>query len=183
MRIACFLVIAGLLFTGGCTSFAGTGQQPERTPASSNKAYTDIYRHPLEVVRSGRYTLVDIRSTDAQREPLHIVIKTTLPSSLVNTLGDGFRYLLFDSGYSLCTQYTNDPEFTAMLARKLPAVQRRIGSVRLYEALQLLAGSAWRMQVNEVNREVCFVLREGYGTLAKTIKNTDSVVAAPASSS
>lgn len=40
--------------------------------------------------------------------------------------------------------------------------------MRLSEALQVVAGPAWRMSVDEVNREVCFVLRDAYLAQAKT---------------
>ncbi|HAK1935938.1 TPA: hypothetical protein H1Q11_001770, partial [Salmonella enterica] len=40
------------------------------------------------------------------------------------------------------------------------------------EALQVVAGPAWRMSVDEVNREVCFVLRDAYLAQAKTPVST-----------
>lgn len=40
--------------------------------------------------------------------------------------------------------------------------------MRLSEALQVVAGPAWRMSVDEVNREVCFVLRDAYMAQVKT---------------
>ncbi len=58
--------------------------------------------------------------------------------------------------------------FSELLNRPLPAVQRKIGPMRLSEALQVVAGPAWRMSVDEVNREVCFVLRDAYRVQAKT---------------
>lgn len=128
--------------------------------------FSDIYQRSPEVTRSGRYTLVSVKSADAQREPLNQLIDITMPGQLVNSVGDGFRYLLFQSGYSLCGRYGAD--FAELLKRPLPAVQRKIGPMRLSEALQVVAGPAWRMSVDEVNREVCFVLRDAYLAQAKT---------------
>ncbi|EEH5136701.1 hypothetical protein IOM43_001471 [Salmonella enterica] len=152
---------------------AGCAQQPPVSPARDSAfaqsqrppAFSDIYQRSPEVTRSGRYTLVNVKSADAQREPLNQLIDITMPGQLVNSVGDGFRYLLFQSGYSLCGGYGAD--FAELLNRPLPAVQRKIGPMRLSEALQVVAGPAWRMSVDEVNREVCFVLRDAYLTQAK----------------
>ncbi|ATQ01184.1 hypothetical protein AB385_16620 [Salmonella enterica] len=156
------LVIAGCAQqTSTLTARDSAFAQSQRPPA-----FSDIYQRSPEVTRSGRYTLVSVKSADAQREPLNQLIDITMPGQLVNSVGDGFRYLLFQSGYSLCGRYGAD--FAELLKRPLPAVQRKIGPMRLSEALQVVAGPAWRMSVNEVNREVCFVLRDAYLAQAKT---------------
>lgn len=156
------LVIAGCAQqTSTLTARDSAFAQSQRPPA-----FSDIYQHSPEVTRSGRYTLVSVKSADAQREPLNQLIDITMPGQLVNSVGDGFRYLLFQSGYSLCGRYGAD--FAELLKRPLPAVQRKIGPMRLSEALQVVAGPAWRMSVDEVNREVCFVLRDAYLAQAKT---------------
>ncbi|EGP0731903.1 hypothetical protein IV610_003529 [Salmonella enterica] len=156
------LVIAGCAQqTSTLTARDSAFAQSQRPPA-----FSDIYQRSPEVTRSGRYTLVSVKSADAQREPLNQLIDITMPGQLVNSVGDGFRYLLFQSGYSLCGRYGAD--FAELLKRPLPAVQRKIGPMRLSEALQVVAGPAWRTSVDEVNREVCFVLRDAYLAQAKT---------------
>ncbi|EAQ6027611.1 hypothetical protein AC007_25405, partial [Salmonella enterica] len=160
---------------------AGCAQQLPVSPARDSAfaqsqrppAFSDIYQRSPEVTRSGRYTLVNVKSADAQREPLNQLIDITMPGQLVNSVGDGFRYLLFQSGYSLCGGYGAD--FAELLNRPLPAIQRKIGPMRLNEALQVVAGPAWRMSVDEVNREVCFVLRDAYLAQAKTPVSTTPV--------
>ncbi|MBN3049899.1 pilus assembly protein, partial [Pectobacterium brasiliense] len=79
---------------------------------------------------------------------------------LVRIVGDGFRYLLLESGYSLC--HSSSSMFTELLSRPLPGVHRSIGPVRLCEALQIGAGPAWRLLVDDVNLVVCFVMRVEY---------------------
>ncbi len=150
------LVLAGCAQSPAASSARDTAFSHSLKPA----APADIWKRSPEVTREGRYTLVSVKSADAQREPLNQLIDITMPVSLVSSVGDGFRYLLFQSGYSLCGRYGAD--FAELLNRPLPAVQRRLGPVRLSEALQVVAGPAWRMTVDEVNREVCFVLREAY---------------------
>ncbi|WP_459594569.1 PFGI-1 class ICE element type IV pilus protein PilL2 [Dickeya ananatis] len=135
------------------------------TSSTAALRVNDIYqsRSP-EVVRYDRYTLVNTRPTDAQRDPLNQIVDITMPASIVKSVGDGFRYLLLESGYSLCP--SSSPVFSELLSRPLPAVQRSIGPVRLSEALQIVAGQAWRLRVDDVNREICFVLRDEYRSFA-----------------
>ncbi|EHG9855328.1 hypothetical protein J6202_005019, partial [Salmonella enterica] len=163
------------LVIAGCAPQTSTSTARDSAFAQSLRppAFSDIYQRSPEVTRSGRYTLVGVKSADAQREPLNQLIDITMPGQLVKSVGDGFRYLLFQSGYSLCGRYGAD--FAELLQRPLPAVQRKIGPVRLSEALQVVAGPAWRMSVDEVNREVCFVLRDAYLAQAKTPVSTPPV--------
>lgn len=163
------------LVIAGCAPQTSTSTARDSAFAQSLRppAFSDIYQRSPEVTRSGRYTLVSVKSADAQREPLNQLIDITMPGQLVKSVGDGFRYLLFQSGYSLCGRYGAD--FAELLQRPLPAVQRKIGPVRLSEALQVVAGPAWRMSVDEVNREVCFVLRDAYLAQAKTPVSTPPV--------
>ncbi|EOF7416281.1 TcpQ domain-containing protein [Salmonella enterica] len=163
------------LVIAGCAQQTSTSTARDSAFAQSLRppVFSDIYQRSPEVTRSGRYTLVSVKSADAQREPLNQLIDITMPGQLVNSVGDGFRYLLFQSGYSLCGRYGAD--FAELLKRPLPAVQRKIGPMRLSEALQVVAGPAWRMSVDEVNREVCFVLRDAWLAQAKTPVSTTPI--------
>ncbi|EKS3673659.1 TcpQ domain-containing protein [Salmonella enterica] len=177
------LVLAGCAQSPAASSARDAAFSHGLKPA----APADIWQRSPEVTRKGRYTLVSVKSADAQREPLNQLIDITMPVSLVSSVGDGFRYLLFQSGYSLCGRYGAD--FAELLNRPLPAVQRRLGPVRLSEALQVVAGPAWRMTVDEVNREVCFVLRDAYlaqarpGTSPATTTTASPVISSPAPAS
>lgn len=167
---SCTFFCPGLLLVlAGCAQSPATSSARDAAFSHSLKPASpvDIWQRSPEVTREGRYTLVSVKSADAQREPLNQLIDITMPVSLVSSVGDGFRYLLFQSGYSLCGRY--GAEFAELLNRPLPAVQRRLGPVRLSEALQVVAGPAWRMTVDEVNREVCFVLREAYLVQARPV--------------
>ncbi|EEP5104158.1 hypothetical protein HBZ11_003768, partial [Salmonella enterica] len=128
------------LVIAGCAQQTSTSTARDSAFAQSLRppVFSDIYQRSPEVTRSGRYTLVSVKSADAQREPLNQLIDITMPGQLVNSVGDGFRYLLFQSGYSLCGRYGAD--FAELLKRPLPAVQRKIGPMRLSEALQVVAG-------------------------------------------
>ncbi|ELP6561316.1 TcpQ domain-containing protein [Salmonella enterica] len=175
-----FLCPGLLLVLAGCAQSPAASSARDAAFSHSLKpaAPADIWQRSPEVTREGRYTLVSVKSADAQREPLNQLIDITMPVSLVNSVGDGFRYLLFQSGYSLCGRY--GAEFSELLNRPLPAVQRRLGPVRLSEALQVVAGPAWRMTVDEVNREVCFVLRDAYLAQARPASSPATVAPAVA---
>ncbi|EAO6531790.1 TcpQ domain-containing protein [Salmonella enterica] len=172
-----FLCPGLFLMLAGCTQSPAVSSAYDAAFSGSLKPAmpADIWQGSPEVTREGRYTLVSVKSANAQREPLNQLIDITMPGSLVNSVGDGFRYLLFQSGYSLCGRYGAD--FSELLNRPLPAVQRHLGPVRLSEALQVVAGPAWRMTVDEVNREVCFVMRDAY--LVQARPASSPVTAAP----
>lgn len=88
------------LVIAGCAQQTSTSTARDSAFAQSQRppAFSDIYQRSPEVTRSGRYTLVSVKSADAQREPLNQLIDITMPGQLVNSVGDGFRYLLFQSG-------------------------------------------------------------------------------------
>lgn len=156
-------LIALSLVVAGC---ADRGEQSDRLSRYQGAPRVqDIYQNRSpEVVRYDRYTLVSTRPADAQRDPLNQIIDVRIPAGVVSTVGQGVRYLLLDSGYSLCS--ADSSVFTELLNQPLPGVQRNLGPVRLSEGLQILAGPAWRLHVDDVNREVCFVLRDQYRNLA-----------------
>jgi len=151
------------LLAAGCTSNTSPVDPLARIQPSPR--INDIYqKRSPEVMRYDRYTLVSTRPEDAQRDPLNQMVEITMPAQLVRTVGEGFRYVLLESGYSLCP--VSSSVFAELLNQPLPAVQRTIGPVRLSEALQILAGPAWRLRVDDVNREVCFELRDAYRDFA-----------------
>lgn len=152
-----------------CLIAAGCADQHSRTEPFSRVQGTsrvqDVYQNRSpEVVRYDRYTLASTRPADAQRDPLNQIIDIRMPVQVVNTIGEGLRYVLLGSGYSLCA---GEPGvYSALFIKPLPAVQRSVGPVKLSEALQILAGPAWRLRVDDLNREICFVLRDEYSHLA-----------------
>lgn len=158
-------IIACTVMLAGCVNAAATDTASVYSRSRTPARFDDIYRNRSpEVVRYDRYTLVSTRPADAQLDPLNQVVDITMPAQLVSTVGEGFRYLLLESGYSLCS--ATSAAFSELLSRRLPAVQRTIGPLKLSEALQVVAGLAWRLKVDEVNREVCFELRDQYRSFA-----------------
>lgn len=174
-----------VLLLSGCTSTARTPtpvSAPERGGMETARPVKeDIYqgRSP-SVVRYDRYTLVNTRPQDAQRDLLNQFIDISIPSQRVHSVGDALRYVLFESGFTLCP--ADRPELTVLLNRPLPAVQRTLGPVKLQEALQILAGPAWYLVVDEVSRQVCYRLREGYSVPVVPLLIIPPLTAQPAPS-
>ncbi|QCI14076.1 pilus assembly protein PilL [Pseudomonas putida] len=112
------------------------------------------------VVRYGRYTLVSTQPDASQRDLMAQIIDVTIPSSMNPSVRDAMLYVIDRSGYALCppsSQHVN-----ILYTRPLPAAQYKLGPMTLRNTLQVLAGPAWQVKVDEVNRQVCFVLRPGY---------------------
>lgn len=70
------------------------------------------------------------------------------------------QYVVNRSGYSLCGP--EQGHVNILFTRPLPAAQYKLGPMSLRNTLQVLAGPAWQVKVDEVVRSVCFVLRPGY---------------------
>lgn len=112
------------------------------------------------VVRYGRYTLVSTQPDAGQRDLMAQIIDVTIPSSMNPSVRDAMLYVVDRSGYALCP--ANSQHVNILYTRPLPAAQYKLGPLTLRNTLQVLAGPAWQVKVDEVNRQVCFVLRPGY---------------------
>lgn len=156
-----------LALLAGCNSPQKLQQRAPAMPVPSvsvsrnvQPVSPDIYAQPApEVVRYDRYLLVSTAPQAAQRDPLSLVIDIRIPASLKPTVADAMRYALKQSGYTLCA---TGPANGVLYRQPLPAVQYQQGPVRLRTALQVMAGPAWQLEVDDVQRVVCHSLRAGY---------------------
>ncbi|ROM97918.1 PFGI-1 class ICE element type IV pilus protein PilL2 [Pseudomonas brassicacearum] len=141
---------------------ACTAQIPSPLPTSpetaggSNRAQlsksTAEESHPTEL-RYGRYTLVSTEPTTEQRDLLAQIIDVSIPSNLKPSVQEAMHYVLQRSGYSLCP--AAEP-VKILFTRPLPAAHYRLGPISLRNVLQVLAGPAWQLTIDEVSRSVCF---------------------------
>lgn len=146
------LLIAALL-SAGCTTSS--------IAPSATATEPEVGAHPLPdgwipVVRYSRYTLVELTPEAQQQDLLLQVIDVSIPATLPATVGDALRYVLLRSGYTLCE---TDPAAAALYDLALPAVHVQLGPLFLRDALLTLAGSAWKLQVDDLARRVCFTPR------------------------
>ncbi|CDG22264.1 putative pilL protein (fragment) [Xenorhabdus poinarii G6] len=167
MKITVFMGVLAIILTG-CHA-PSKQPQSQRTPENTvsvtpitrniQPVLPDIYQPPPEVVRYGRYLLVSIDPTAAQRDPLAQLIDIHIPVSQHPTVFDALRYVLRQSGYTLCAPEKNND---ILYRQSLPSVHAQLGLVRLRTALQIMAGPAWQLEVDKVQRVVCHHLRPGY---------------------
>jgi conjugative transfer region protein (TIGR03748 family) len=140
-RILTALALATL--SCGCTQFSTPSTQNTKVASSGS----------LPVVALGRYTLVEVQPTDAQQDLMRQIVNVELPSKEDATLGDALHVILLGSGYRLCTGHGDTQDLAAL---PLPAVHNPLGPLTLRDALDVLAGRGWQVEVDESIREVCF---------------------------
>lgn len=127
---------------------------PSPPPLSLSKAVESVAPPPayVPVVRYGRYTLVELAPTEAQRNLLLQVVDVAVPDTLHATVADALRHVLQRSGYRLCS----GPETDVLNALPLPAAHYQLGPMALRDALLTLAGPAWQLHADDGARQVCF---------------------------
>ncbi|WP_431819415.1 PilL N-terminal domain-containing protein [Burkholderia sp. F1] len=126
--------------------------RPSAADTTATSATLEATEHVVPVVRYGRYTLVELRPEPSQRDLSQQVVDVTMPAHPSATVGDGMRHLLQRTGYSLC----HIDEAAALYALPLPAAHLQLGPLTLRDALQTLAGPAWRLVLDQGSRQVCF---------------------------
>lgn len=114
--------------------------------------YPGVLVHAGEM-QVGRYSVWRILPTPGQLDPLVEPITMRFPEH-VRTVGEAMRHLLQDSGYRLADHATASSGTMQNLV--LPGVHRELGPVTLRQALETLAGPAFRLVQDPVHRLVAF---------------------------
>lgn len=149
-------ILSGMLITG-CTQNRSSPllQDPVATSSTVTKHHYKLEREEsIPVIRYGRYRLVEVVATTEQRALLSQIVDINIPLNTKNrtTVSQGIKYLLLNSGYSLCSS-----EAIETLSRlELPLAHYHLGPIRLKEALDVLVGNTWQMDVDDRERTVCF---------------------------
>lgn len=147
-RLALAGLLAGSLLGAGCATTAA----PPSFAASPPDAAPEPEPGFIPVARYGRYTLVELVPEPAQHDLLQQAVEVSIPPTFDASVGDAMRHVLLRSGYRLC----DTTEATTLFALPLPAAHLRLGPLMLRDALLTLAGPAWALSVDDLNRQVCF---------------------------
>jgi conjugative transfer region protein (TIGR03748 family) len=150
--LATGLLIAAFL-PAGCTTSSVASLSISSRPEAHTQPLSDGW---IPVTRYGRYTLVELSPEIAQQDLFMEVIDVSTATPLPATVGDALQYMLLHTGYVLCE---NDPEAAVLYALPLPAAHLQLGPLFLRDALLTLAGPAWRLEVDDLTRRVCFSQR------------------------
>ncbi|MBZ9559047.1 MULTISPECIES: hypothetical protein [unclassified Modicisalibacter] len=108
----------------------------------------------VDVVRVGRYQLVQANAQEGQKHLLEQIVSVQIPPIESPSVGDAIRYVLKGTGYQLC-----DPRGTAMnylYSRPLPGPHYQMGPMPLRAALEMLAGEPWTLDADRITRTVCY---------------------------
>lgn len=93
---------------------------------------------------------------------------------------EGLREILEGTGYRLADVAAADPEIGRLYGQPYPDSQREIGPRELGAVLERLAGPAWQLVEDPVNRRVSFEVRRSYRPAAEPPPATLPTASLPA---
>ena len=149
-HLTLFSCLLSAILSAGC---ATSTVVPSPVEPEAEAAPPPLPSDWVPVARYDRYTLVELTPQEAQHNLLLQVVDVSMTATLHATVGDGLRYVLQRSGYSLCD---DNPEVAELYELPLPAAHLQLGPMFLHDALLTLAGPAWELQVDDLARQVCF---------------------------
>jgi conjugative transfer region protein (TIGR03748 family) len=129
----------------------------------------------IQMQRLARYTMAKLEPDPAQQNPLASTISIHLPRESVRTVGDAVRYLLVRTGYRLADGLS--AEVADVLALTLPDVHRQLGPYTVTEALNVLLGASYTLDVDASRRVVAY---RAAGSSATGIAGTATPSSTPA---
>lgn len=120
-----------------------------------------VFGKSTDDIAIGRYLTVSNTSMAAQRDLLSQTVQVHFPTS-VNTIGGAMTYLLRYSGYALVAEGKQSDALKNTLKKPLPLVDRDFGPMTLRDALITLAGPAFSLEHDALNREVNFTVKPAF---------------------
>lgn len=136
--------------------------------------YTESFEANPEVVRYDRYLLVDSKPEDGQKYLLSQMVTVNMKGFGLS-VEQGMWNTLSGTGYSLCGPLNQS--VVSLFGLQLPKVHYKFGPVRLRDAMQMLAGEAYELTVNDALRQICYTPRASSvpeKTTPKTLVYADS---------
>jgi len=132
-----------------------------------------------EPMQIGRYSIIAPVATTSQADPLQTLVAIRFPKPHISTVGEAMQYLLRQSGYNLAKPKAADPTMGRLLNHLLPKVHRQLGPMSLQTMLSTLAGSAYQIVVDPVNRLIAFDLTPNYQQMKLRMDDLEPVQTVP----
>jgi len=124
---------------------------------ASTGSARDLYHANESSLQVSRYVNLLPGPTNAQRNPLHMVLPNVSFRAEVKSVGQAIRFLLKDTGFRLA-RYHPDKRVFQMFRLSLPKIHRHMGPLTLEQALNTLSGEPWILSIDPINRLVSFQL-------------------------
>jgi len=115
-------------------------------------------RHNADSVQTGRYSVIKAGPTPDQSHLLDVMITVTIPNN-IQTIRETVKYLLKRSGYRMAPEPVQEQEVSKFLSKQLPEIHRKIGPMKLIDALNMLTSPAFVLVDNPVKREIGYRLK------------------------
>jgi conjugative transfer region protein (TIGR03748 family) len=117
----------------------------------------------------GRYLTLSNKPKFSQIELLSQIIQVRFPQN-IQTINTAMNYILRFSGYELASQNNMGNEIKIMLNKPLPIVDRELGPMSIKDGLLVLAGPAFYLIEDPVNRLVIFRIKPNFQKLNSILK-------------
>ena len=121
----------------------------------------DLHHTNESSLQISRYVDLLPGPTNAQRNPLHMVLPNVVFNHNIKSVGQAIHFLLKDTGYKL-TRHHPDVRVHQMFRLPLPKIHRRMGPLTLEQALNTLSGEPWDLAIDPINRLVSFQLPDHF---------------------
>ncbi|MFZ7240872.1 PilL N-terminal domain-containing protein [Avibacterium avium] len=125
--------------------------------------YQTVDESTTQIIRQGRYTLVNTSPEEGQKYLLEQMVTVNMKPKRkgrsVATVEQGLKTTLSGTGLRLCLGSSLN-QTTSLFSLPLPKIHHQFGPIKLREALQMLAGPAYYVTLNDITRTVCFKPRE-----------------------
>ena len=118
-------------------------------------------RQNAHSVQTGRYSVIKTGPTPVQSHLLDVMITVTIPDN-IQTIRETVKYLLKRSGYRMAPEPVQELEVLNFLSKQLPSIHRKIGPMKLIDALNMLTNPAFVLVDNPVKREIGYRLKSMY---------------------
>ncbi|MBD0788154.1 hypothetical protein HUO09_17505 [Vibrio sp. Y2-5] len=114
---------------------------------------TSLENMPEKITQNNGYTQIVIDTEHEQKYPLDTVVTLSFPADVKN-VGQSLNYMLQNSGYHLKELSSTDPETLHLYTLETPLSQRSYYEATVLQILQTLAGQAYELEVDHIQREV-----------------------------